>query len=76
MISVKIDRNLEIEEEFQDLEGWVMWDCPEDDGDDEGGLEAKDKGFGEFYLPSVDLGVNEIFEDDDRRLETALPGGM
>ena len=70
-----IDRNLEIKEELEDLEGWVMWACPEDD-DDEGGLEAKDKGFGEFYPPSVDLGVNEIFEDDDRRLETALPGGM
>lgn len=54
-----IDRNLEIKEELEDLEGWVMWACPEDDDDDEGGLEAKDKGFGEFYLPSVDLGVNE-----------------
>ena len=53
-----IDRNLEIKEELEDLEGWVMWGCPEDD-DDEGGLDAKDEGFAEFYPPSVELGISE-----------------
>ena len=53
------DRELEIKGDLEGLEGWVMWGCPDDDDDDEGGLEAKDKGFGEFYPPSVDLGVND-----------------
>ena len=49
-----IDRNLEIREEIQDCEGWLIFDerYPEDD-DDEGGLEAKDEGFGEFYPPEL-----------------------